>query len=127
MKKFYYLFVLLFGLTVMTSCEKEEVLTDTERLVGTWLYEDPSAVEAYDLKQIKFTFNSNSKGTYVFTYGDNTRQSYKINQWWADEEEKFLEFVDEDGDRFGFDYEFDGDELLLNILDDGTMSVFERQ
>lgn len=126
MKKFYYLFVLLLGLTTMTSCEEEVPMTDTERFVGTWLYEDPSASDSYDLKQVKFVFNSNSKGSYTFTYGDNTRTSYKINQWWVDEEDMFVEFVDEDGDRYKLDYEFDEDILLLDMLNDGTMCVFER-
>lgn len=127
MKKFYYFFVLLLGLTFMTSCEDEVELTDAERFVGTWLYEDPSASEAYETKQIKFVLNKDNKGNLIFLYGDNSRSTNKIKQWWVDEDEGVFELVLESDARLVFDYEFDEDDLLMDLFGDGFMYLLVKQ
>lgn len=123
----------MLGLAFMTSCEEEEVvlLTDAERIVGTWLYEDPSASGPYEIKQQRFTFNANNSGTYVMVYGDNSRVDYPIQMWTLDEENAALKFMftDSEGEEYYFNraYRFDEDVLLLDLLEDGAMCILERQ
>lgn len=132
MKKFYYFFVLLFGLTVMTSCEKDEPetpKTDQERFVGTWVYQNPSASSVDDVKECTFTFNADGKGNEVWIDGGNRRDSYRILEWslFEDKGDKYLKYMDEDGDEWEYEYKFDGDILLLDIEGYGLMWTFNRK
>lgn len=128
MKKITFFLALLFGLTLMTSCSKDDdsETTDSDRFIGTWTYSNPSAKESFEIKQIRFTFKKDKTGTFVFLYGDNSRTSNEFEKWWVIEEEQILKFETAEY-IYSFDYEFDGDDLLMDLYDDGFMYMLEKQ
>lgn len=128
MKKITFFLALLFGLTLMTSCSKDDdsETTDSDRFIGTWTYSDPSAKESSEVKQIRFTFKKDKTGAFVFLYGDNSRANKEIERWWVIEEEQKLKFETVEY-IYTFAYEFDGNDLLLDLFDDGYMYLLEKQ
>ena len=124
MKKFYFFFVLLFGLTVMTSCEKDEEVektenatktTDKDRLVGTWNGED-------DEEEYTFVFKADGKGSLTMEY-DGGKDKEKI-EWKINEKKQVLTiiYVEAEDDEEDYEYEFEDDETLWI---DGIL--FEKQ
>ena len=120
MKKFYYLFVLLFGLSIMTSCEKENLeddnkktektsKTDEDRFIGTWIGEE-------DGEEYKFIFKSGGKGSYT-----EDGERFQI-EWEINEKKQILTiYWVEDEDEDEIDYEFEDGDLWLNGI------LFEKQ
>ena len=126
MKKFYFFFVLLFGLTVMTSCEKDEEVektektektekSDEERFIGTWNGED-------DEEEYTFVFKADGKGSLTMEY-DGGKDKEKI-EWKINEKKQVLTiiYVEAGDDEDDHEYEFDDDETLWI---DGIL--FEKQ
>ncbi len=126
MKKFYFFFVLLFGLTVMTSCEKDEEVektektektekSDEERFIGTWNGED-------DEEEYTFVFKADGKGSLTMEY-DGGKDKEKI-EWKINEKKQVLTiiYVEAGDDEEDHEYEFEDDETLWI---DGIL--FEKQ
>ena len=106
MKKFYFLFVLLFGLSIMTSCEKDEEVektekteksekSDEERFIGTWVGDEATIV-----------FKKNGTG---YWDDDEEREDFT---WEINEKKQTLYIEYEDGYSFKVEYEFKSDKKL---------------
>lgn len=139
MKKFYFFFVLLFGLTVMTSCEKDEEVekteetektkdtekTKTDPLVGTWIYKNPAAKED-EVMKLKFVFNANGSGSVSKWFKDGEYEIYRFKKWKLDDEILGLYFEDY-GDYAMYDCYFEDGDLWLSEFDQGEYFWLEKQ